>query len=337
MDNPITQTSIDPNQQPSEEKLQAQETYTEISNTLINRNKQNVYVVAGATGRCGRYIVKSLLHKNKKVRILIKNPNKLNIFTEEEKKNLDTITLIDLVKDKEYEKKLDSCLGDENTNFYVISALSYRFEENQSCEEGNLVTNKRLIDACVKSGKVKKFCLLSSSHVRRPFSYISLTCNLNKRYMQWYKVLVEDYLRKSNLEYLIIRPTGLVMNDKPTLFTISQGDKIEGKIHVATIGRLTVDTLLDPWIPSNTSFECLTSADQIGKNYEYVEGNFHLRKETDEERKLINHLIPCRIVAISLISVVLVSGYFIDYYTRKYLNLKIIIKYFKRLIGRGNI
>jgi hypothetical protein len=302
----------------------------------------DIYIVAGATGRCGRYIAKSLLNKNKRTILLIRNENKLKeIFKLEEISKFEKIICCDLAKDLDYSTKLEEMLNIDDANYYVISALSYRFESTQTCEEGNLITNKRLMDASVKSGKVKKFCLLSSSHVRRPYSYISLTCNINRRYMQYYKVLVEDYLRSSGLEYLIIRPTGLVMEENPTGFIICQGDKIEGKIHVSTVGRLTVDTLLDPWIPSNASYECLSTVEQMKTPlpYQYIQGNYHLRPETELERKYIDHLVPCRIVKVSFFLLIVGFSYLFFTYVRylKVVPLTRIINYIKRLIGRASI
>jgi nucleoside-diphosphate-sugar epimerase len=174
-----------------------------------SQHLNEIYVVAGATGRSGRYIVKHLLLKNRKVRVLVRSEKKLReIFKEEDLKKLDKIVECNLVHDESYKIKLDELFKVEEDSHakvqYVISALSYRFEKDQSCEEGNLLTNKRLIDASAQY-QVKKFLLLSSSHVTRPFSFISLRCNIIKRYMQHFKVLVEDYLRKSKLNYLIIR------------------------------------------------------------------------------------------------------------------------------------
>jgi hypothetical protein len=155
--------------------------------------------------------------------------------------------------------------------------------------------------------------------------------------MQWYKVLAEDYLRQSKLDYLIIRPTGLRNGEEATSFTISQGDKIEGCINVATVGRLTVDTLLDPWIRPNTSLECLTSDEQAKQPYQYIQGMYHLQPENDNQKKIVNHKIPARLVYSSFWAVLLTATYLGFRFARIYLPWKRFMNYFSRLIGRGNI
>jgi hypothetical protein len=305
----------------------------------IVKHNEDIFLVAGATGRCGRYIIKALLAKNKRVRVLVRNQKKLEeTFTSDELKRLDRVIICNLVNSKDWAEKLAESFKtkDGEVVSYVISALSYRFENDQTSEQGNLLTNQRLIDAAVLSGNVKKFCLLSSTHVRRPYSYISLTCNINKKYMQWYKVLVEDYLRKSKLTYLIIRPTGLLVNEESTSFTISQGDKVSGQINVGTVGKLTVDTLLDSWIPSNTSYECFSTIEQIKTPYEYFQGRYGLRAETENEKKLVNHKTATRVVMTALWTMLFTAGYFGFKYGKNHINWERVMNILKRLVGRGN-
>ncbi|MFM7854483.1 MAG: NAD(P)H-binding protein, partial [Flammeovirgaceae bacterium] len=114
--------------------------------------------------------------------------------------------------------------------------------------DGNYTSNKRLIEFA-KNKDIKKFVLLSSTHVRRPYSYITLTININKNNMQWWKVMAEKCLRESGMKYLIVRPVGLIIDKEKehekSAFTISQGDTVEGKIYRSTVGNLVIDTLLD--------------------------------------------------------------------------------------------
>jgi hypothetical protein len=291
----------------------------------MQREQEEIVLVAGATGRCGRYIVKSLLNKNKKVRILARNMNKVNeVFSESELKQFDGIVLCDLIQNENYKSILDTCFKtkENQTISHVISAMSYRFEKNQTVEQGNIDTNKRLIDACKEYGKVKRFCFISSTHLRRPYSYISYTCNILKRkWMQWTKVQIEDYLRKSGLNYMIIRPVGLLPVEKPSAYTLSQGDKVEGKINIPTVGNIVADALFDQWMPPNVSFECISEGGQFNEPYAYTKGSHHLRSETDEEKKLIDHVWPTRIITVSLWTIFISSVYLSYKLSRRYANL----------------
>lgn len=306
---------------------------------MENLNVNDVYIVAGATGRCGRFITKSLLLKNKKTIILVRSEVKVQeVFDSTEINKFEKIVYCDLIKQEDYEKKVDQCFSCPNTNYYVISCLRYQFESIRKSSEGNFIINKRLIDASVKSSKVKKYCLVSSSHVRRPYSWVSVTNNMNGKWISYYKAIVEDYLRLSGLVYLIVRPTSLVMNENPTAFVISQGDRINnGKIHVSTIGKLTVDSLLDPWIPCNSSYECFSTNEQM-KNltpYQYSQGYYRIKAETEQEKKYVNHVFPIRIIQFFALGgfTLLLNG-FLGYF--RIISWWRVLNYLRRLVGLRN-
>jgi hypothetical protein len=307
---------------------------------MIKENE--IFIVAGASGRSGSQILKNLLESKKTVRVLIRNRDK---FEEKLKslnvdiKSIEKIVSSDLVKDLDYEQKLADLFETEQVeNIYVYSALSYSWGEKDTSEGGNLVTNKRLIEYSATHGKdkIKKFCLLSSSHVRRPYSYISLSCNLagGRDYMQHYKAVAEDILRKSGLKYLIIRPVGLDKKRGLSAFTLSQGDKVQGLISIETVGRLSVDLVLDKNIPDNTSVECVSYSEQFNQPYNYNISSLH--SETEKEKEFIDHVKPCRIVLFSFGTSIAFFMYLSFWLQRHYNILGIFFFYLDRLIGRGN-
>lgn len=282
-----------------------------MENLKTSSHHEEIYLVAGATVKAGRYAVKYLLQKNKKVRVLVRNHDSLStVFEKEEINKLDKIVVCNLVDDKDYKEKLDECFKvyENQKVTYVISAFSYTFDKNQNSEEAIIMPNKRLIDSSTEHA-VKKFLLLSSSHVTRPFSYFSLKCNIFKKYTLYYQNVVEDYLRKSDLYYLILRPVELVDNDEASAFTLCQGDKLEGKINISTVGQLCVDTISDPWIPKNTSLECVSSYQQLKQPYEYKQGNYHFKPESEKDKKVFNHKAASRIVISVLYSTAFLSLY----------------------------
>jgi hypothetical protein len=136
--------------------------------------------------------------------------------------------------------------------------------------------------------------------------------------MQWWKVMAEKCLRDSGMNYLIIRPVGLIIDKEKeytkSAFTLSQADTVEGKIYRSTVGSLVVDTLLDENIPNNTSYECLTHENQFNKPYLYEKGSIVLKAESEEEKKVVDHIWPKRIVltlGYSLIILANVGLYFL--------------------------
>ena len=142
--------------------------------------------------------------------------------------------------------------------------------------------------------------------------------------MQWTKYLAEKCLTDSGMKYLIVRPVGLVLDFPkelaPTEFTLSQGDTIEGKIHRSTVGKVVVDTMLDKKIPDDTTFECMTKDNQFLKPYNYIDGSIKLRGDTEEDKRLVDHIVPKRIV-LSLIysfaALLGISTFFLARYTFK--------------------
>ena len=79
--------------------------------------------------------------------------------------------------------------------------------------------------------------------VTRPYQPISFLLNTMVPYCLGYKALTENLFRKSNLNYIIVRPGGLT--DKPELnyVKVDQGDKRSGQISRATLGRFIADLI----------------------------------------------------------------------------------------------
>ena len=269
--------------------------------------ESEIYLVAGATGRTGIHITRALVEKGKLVRILIRNIDNVIKFFSDIKDKFESIIVCDILSN-DYLDNLRYAFASKNGKVvqYVISTLSYRFEKTHTCLEGNLTTNERLINFAKDNHNIKKFVLLSSTHVRRPYSLITLRINIMKNNMQWTKYLAEQCLRESGMKYLIIRPVGLILDfpkEMPSSdYTISQGDTIEGKISRSTVGKLVVDTMLDENIPDDTTFECISYYEQFTKPYNYIKGNIKLKPDTDYEKKLVDHILPKRIVLALIIS-----------------------------------
>lgn len=307
---------------------------------ISDRNSNDIFLVAGATGRCGRFIVKSLLKRNKKVRILIKNIKKINeVFTDDEIKQLDKIIECDLTNDTNYKDAIKESFYSDGLSSvnYVISALSYSLETDLSSEQERVVANQRIIDAAVEHGKIKRFCLISSSHVTRPYSLTSIKKNLRKQYIQSNKSRVETYLRNTNLNYLIIRPVDITIEDEATNFVLTQGDKTSGHINASTVGMLTVDSILDPWIQENTTFECSSNKKYAANGYEYLQGKYNLRTDRIEDKKYIDHIFATRLIMAGMTGLFLTMAYVAYKQGKKHMKWEKFFHFLKRMVGRGGI
>jgi len=293
-------------------------------------NDQDIYLIAGATGKTGVHITKALVARGKIVRIIVRSATRAKTLLADVFDKLESVVTCDIVNDNDYGEKLKKALESSKGKVvsHVISTLSYNWDKTISPYDGNVTSNERLIDACVKSKIVKKFVFLSSSHVRRPWSYVSLTCNIIKPELNWHKVIAEDLVRKSGINYLIVRPVGLSKNIdlKETGYTIDQGDRVEGMIHRSTVGRLIVDTMLDPNIPDNTSYECISYAQDFQKEYSYTNGGFKLRCETEEEKQKVDHIIPKKVVLLSIFMAISFTFYMVGKFIS---NKRIFQRFFK--------
>jgi len=86
----------------------------------------------------------------------------------------------------------------------VISAMGKSPNSKESCKFIEFDAHKLLIELAKKYA-VDQFILLSSCKVSKPYNYIALFLNLIVYDVMSYKVMVENYLRCSSLNYLIIR------------------------------------------------------------------------------------------------------------------------------------
>jgi hypothetical protein len=302
----------------------------------MSKNDQDeIFIVVGADREVGQNVVKYLVNRGKRVRILVEdNRNLKGTFPTEILDEIETIEEIN-------EGGLKNCFNtksDKEFIAYVISCVNNYSIKNLKCEKEEFCINSKLIQEANTHKKIKKFVLLSSAKVTKPFSFTGLRYYLRLSSLQS-KAIIEDNLRKSGINYLIVRPSQLIINNETNAFTLSQGDKACNctKIRTGTVGRLIVDTMLDPWIPNNTSIECITTKDQINQEYEYQQGRYRIRKENESEITLRNHSLYLRLFKLSFISLLTLTLIFgVRFIKRKNVLVKI-AKFFNKFLSRGGI
>lgn len=211
-----------------------------------------------------------LIEKGKNVKVYDVNQHSdllINYFDENEFKNLFNMSRF--------------------SKYHIVTSCS---SDPKSCSEKDVLIFSKIIDKVRPFwDKITTFLLISSTHVRRPFSWISLELNFQNM-TQWNKAQIENKLRQSGLSYLIIRHGNIINNNNSSMFTVSQGDTINGSIYSGTVGKLLVDTIINDLIPRNCSFECVSNKEQLNQPYSYIPIQFRFfRPETQDERRLINH------------------------------------------------
>lgn len=157
-------------------------------------------LVTGATGRIGRAFVSAFSKKHPEIgmRLVVRDGSKLTAIP----KNSEVFEA-DLSK----ELPAGLCSG-------VDTVVHFAALVDASAPEGELMLNnleatKRLVDAA-KSAGVKRFIYCSSTSVFRRMLYSPIDEKHPKTPVNAYgrsKLLAEEYLRGSGLDYLILRPS----------------------------------------------------------------------------------------------------------------------------------
>ena len=144
----------------------------------------------------------------------------------------------------------------------MVSALGASANSKQSTQKVEYDSQCTLIDLS-KEFKVERSVLVSGALITKPWHPISLLLNIFMSNICAHKANAENYLRRSGLSYVIVRPVGLKGSYEevpPTDYTIVQGDKSAGTITRVTVAKLAVDSLLSTEIKSKVTFDCCSTA-----------------------------------------------------------------------------
>lgn len=147
--------------------------------------KENLTLVAGATGDLGGAIARTLLKKGESVRVLVRPPSNYQPLIE-----AGAQAIFGDLKNRE---SLDPAC--KNVKILITTANSAKRGGDDNPRTVDLEGNRKLIDAAKAAG-VKQFIFVSISGVP-PGIHIPLLDA---------KIATEEYLRKSGMDYTIIAP-----------------------------------------------------------------------------------------------------------------------------------
>lgn len=202
-------------------------------------SERPLVLVAGATGRTGREVVRQLLAENYRVRALVRDAAKgRELFG-------DTVEYVtgDV---RETASLKDVARGAT----YVVSALgsNSRKDPSNSPERVDYGGLKALVDEAKAAG-AKQFVVVSSRGVTWPDHMLNKMFN---NVMLW-KLKGENYLRASGVPYTIVRPGGLTEEPGGKQgIKVMQGDKVDdpgtprGMIPRADVATVCVRALGNP-------------------------------------------------------------------------------------------
>jgi hypothetical protein len=186
-------------------------------------------LVVGATGRVGRKVVEQLLEQNKPVRALVRNQNKAReLFGETTDVEL---VVADLGMYQDYTSVLDKAV--EGCESIISVSGTFRFSKltdflpwrlaNEDVSSwadsshpyyGNYKAQCLLVDLAQKY-KVQRFVRLTGLTTGfSPFNLVTLIFSSLLSVTTRYHFACENYLRQSQVPYVILRPGGLADEDR---------------------------------------------------------------------------------------------------------------------------
>lgn len=208
-------------------------------------------VVAGATGRAGRLIVKELLKRGYTVRALTIppfDPPRPEGFPAE---GIEFVQA-DLTSVPSLEKAVQGA-------HYLISAIGSKkpFSTVENDKIDNM-GNQNLARAA-KSQGIAHMVVISSIGTGDSRATISLLYRLSMNMVLRAKEKSEAFIRTCGISYTIIRPGGYTDKELPDDIAFGEGGKITGRVTRAQIARVCVDALENPKM-KNRTFEVVNRA-----------------------------------------------------------------------------
>ncbi|KAG6414050.1 hypothetical protein SASPL_126767 [Salvia splendens] len=244
---PTLAASVSRSNAVSEQVIQSDTNQTSLSSSKL-------VLVVGGTGGVGQLVVASLLDRNIRARLLLRNPEKaITLFGEQDEEKLQVRQ-----GDTRNPEDLDPSIFEGVTHAICCTGTtafpSKRWDGDNTPERTDWEGVRNLVSALPSS--LKRIILVSSVGVTKfnelPWSIMNLFGVLK------YKKMGEDFVRNSGLPYTIIRPGRLTDGpytsyDLNTLLqatagerravVIGQGDKLVGEVSRLVVAEACVQAL----------------------------------------------------------------------------------------------
>ncbi len=208
-------------------------------------------LVAGATGKTGRQIVRQLIDKGFPVIALVRDQAKAKAI-------LPTTTKLivgDVLQPETFESALADC-----SVLICATGASPSFDPTGPYKV-DFQGTKNLVDAAKKQN-IEHFILVSSLCVSKFFHPLNLFWLI----LYW-KKQAENYIQSSSIDYTIVRPGGLKDEDNSDNIIMSKADSLfEGSIPRPKVAQVCVEALLQPQAKS-TIVEIVASPNASSKTW----------------------------------------------------------------------
>ncbi|MEM8778943.1 MAG: SDR family oxidoreductase [Cyanobacteria bacterium P01_G01_bin.49] len=187
-------------------------------------------LVAGATGETGRRIVQQLIDRQIAVRALVRDSEKGKEILPPEAE----LVVGDVLDPDSLEKAIIGCT-------VLLCATGARPSLNPTGPyQVDYEGTKNLVNVAKIQG-IKQFVLVSSLCVSQFFHPLNLFW-----LVLFWKKQAETYLQNSGLNYIIVRPGGLINENNSNPILMSSADTLfEGRIPRQKVAQICVDALFD--------------------------------------------------------------------------------------------
>ncbi|XP_071720319.1 uncharacterized protein At2g34460, chloroplastic [Rutidosis leptorrhynchoides] len=236
----------------------------------IKEEKKKIFV-AGATGKTGKRIVEQLLAKGFAVKAGVRDAEKAKSIFPNQDQDLQFVKA-DVTDGSE---KLADAIGDDSDAVICATGFQYSLDLLAPWKVDYYGT-VNLVDACRKVG-VSRFILVSSILVNGA----AMGQLLNPAYVVLNafglvlvaKLQAEQYIRKSGINYTIIRPGGL-KNDPPNGNIVMEPEDVlfQGSISRDQVAEVAVEALIHPQ-SSYKVVEIIASTETPKKSFEELFGS----------------------------------------------------------------
>jgi len=201
-------------------------------------SQDKTVVVAGATGRAGRLIVKELRERDYAVRAILVPPFDAPDQPEFVQAGVQTIEA-DLSQPQSIERAADGA-------DFLISAIGSRKPFNtKELDRIDNTGNRNLAKAAIAKG-LKHVVVISSNGVGNSQWAINLMHKLSMWFILKAKERAENFVRTSGVSYTIIRPGGYNEEGLSGKVVFGEGGGLSGRIGRGEVARVCVDALSNP-------------------------------------------------------------------------------------------
>jgi len=234
--------------------------------------ENKLIVVAGATGRQGQSVVKSLLKKGFNVRALVRNPEKVNSLLKRDN--------VEIFKGDLRSK--DSLIGLFSNAYGLFFALPFT--------KDSIGFGKNLLDVAKESNL--EHIIYSSVGGADRYSKVDHFC---------YKKEIEEYLRKLGNPYSIIRPAGFMdefANPKSIKYITGllslylPKDKVFQLISIQDIGKFAAIAIDNPAEYIGKELEIAGDELTLDKVFEKIEKVKNIKMSPMKMPKFVTFILP---------------------------------------------